>query len=82
MVPEFVIGDFGELRQMPEQAGCPSRASTGSERLLQSGLPQNALAVWRLGIPIGTGKLRFVIGLYQIFMTALSLPDHRAAGGA
>lgn len=25
-----------------------------------------ALAVWRLGIPIGTGKFRRVIGLYQI----------------
>jgi hypothetical protein len=25
-----------------------------------------ALAVWRLGIPTGTGKFRRVIGLYQI----------------
>jgi hypothetical protein len=41
-----------------------------------------AFAVWRLGIPIGTGKFRAVIGLYQIFMATLSLANKSASRGS
>jgi len=41
-----------------------------------------ALAVWRLGMPIGTAKFRLVIGLCQISWLSLSLPDEHAASSA
>jgi hypothetical protein len=40
-----------------------------------------ALAVWRLGMPIGTAKFRPVIGLCQI-LAAFALADEHTARGA